>query len=81
MSDAERAAACAPDGSCITCSDQGLILQVLRVGADGRALCADAEGRREDVQVDLIDAVDAGDVLLVHAGVALVRLRREEVRA
>lgn len=30
--------------------------------------------------MDLIDAPGAGDLVLVHARVALVRIRREEVR-
>ncbi len=69
-----------PDGSCdsergcITCSDEGVLLRVTNIMEDGLALCADAEGRPTEVGVDLIDDVSTGDVLLVHAGVALVRV-------
>ena len=64
---------------CITCSDQGLILRVLHVAEDGRARCLDEAGGEVEIQVDLIDAPGPGDVVLAHAGVALVRIRREVV--
>jgi hydrogenase maturation factor len=37
------------------------------------ALCADADGARHTVELALVDA-EAGDQVLVHAGVALVTL-------
>ncbi len=66
--------ACDRDRGCITCSDEGVLLRVMSVQEDGLALCADAEGRRAEVEVDLIDRVAEGDIILVHAGVALVRV-------
>jgi hydrogenase maturation factor len=52
---------------CVTCSDEALPLRVLEPLVGGLALC------EPDVEVmtDLVGAVEAGDVLLVHAGVAL----------
>ncbi len=47
-------------------------MRVMRV-EDGLALC-EAEGEEREVEVGLLDAVAAGDRLLVHADVALVRL-------
>lgn len=48
-------------------------MEVLRVDAErGLALCADADGRKETVEVALVDAAP-GDHLLVHAGTALLR--------
>lgn len=48
-------------------------MQVLRVDAvRGLALCADADGRKQTVEVALVDAAP-GDRLLVHAGTALLR--------
>lgn len=41
---------------------------------DGLAICADADGRRSEVMTALVGLVQAGDLLLVHAGTALVRL-------
>ncbi len=69
-----REAACDRERGCITCSDEGVLLRVVGRGMDGLTLCADAEGRMAEVNVDLIDGVAEGDVLLVHAGVALVRV-------
>jgi hydrogenase maturation factor len=66
-----------PGEVCIICSDQGVILRVLRVAPDGSALAEGPDGRREEIRVDFIDAVAPGDVVLVHAGVALVRIRRD----
>lgn len=55
---------------CITCSDEGVPLRVLEVRDGAVARC---EGDIE-VMIDLVGPVSAGDELLVHAGVALVRL-------
>ena len=83
-----------PTDRCITCSDQGLLLRVVRDGDEhGTVLCrrdpdtggpgspgAAAPGRDGPappdvvVHVDLVDPVRPGDLLLVHAGVALCRL-------
>ena len=65
---------CASD-HCITCSDEGLPMRVVRLDA-GRelALCEDDAGGRSTVEVALIDAAAVGDTLLVHAGTALVRI-------
>jgi len=55
---------------CVTCSDEGVPMRVVEVRPGGTALC---EGGVE-VMTDLVGAVEAGDTLLVHAGVALQRL-------
>jgi hydrogenase maturation factor len=60
------------DGHCITCSDAGTPMRVLRV-RDDLALCEDAAGGHHTVELALVDA-GAGDEVLVHAGVALVTL-------
>ena len=65
--------ACDPHAErCITCGDVGVEMRVVRV-EDGLALC-EAGGERREVEVALLDAVTAGDVLLVHADVGLVKL-------
>lgn len=68
--------ACAPDaaGHCITCSDEGVPMRVMEAGNDGLARCTDAGGQQSEVMTGLVGAVAAGDLLLVHAGAALVRL-------
>jgi hydrogenase expression/formation protein HypC len=66
---------CAPDGHCITCGDDGVPMRVVRVDdARGLALCADEDGERATVEVELVAPVAPGDDVLVHAGTALVRL-------
>lgn len=72
---APPAAACSQDRGCITCSDEGLVLRVARMfPADGLAICVDPGGRETEVQVALVGPISVGDELLVHAGVALLRL-------
>ena len=60
---------------CITCSDEGTSMRVLRLDPDrSLALCAGEDGERVTVEVSLLEAVAPGDVVLVHAAVALLRL-------
>ncbi len=66
-------AGCASD-HCITCSDEGVPMRVLEPRADGLALCAPPAGAPSEVMCDLVGDVSPGAVLLVHAGVALLRL-------
>jgi hydrogenase maturation factor len=51
---------------CVTCSDEAVPLRVEAVRADGTALCEGVE-----VMTDLVGRLEPGDVVLVHAGVAL----------
>ncbi len=62
------------DGHCVTCADEAVPMRVLGVSVDGLARCADADGAETDVMTDLVGAVEAGDDVLVHAGVALARV-------
>jgi hydrogenase maturation factor len=60
---------------CITCSDEGVPMQVERIDADrGLALCAAQDGSKSTVEIALVAPVVPGDRVLVHAGVALVGL-------
>jgi len=61
------------DTHCITCSDEAVPMRVTGAGSDGLASCLDEAGRWWRVMVDLVGPVRPGDVVLVHAGVALVR--------
>ena len=58
---------------CLTCGDVAVEMKVVRIDGD-LAVCEDAEGDVRSVEVALLDAVDEGDTLLVHADVALVRV-------
>ena len=65
---------CSAEPGCITCGDIAVPLTVVTVtGAD--ATCRDDEGRQELVATELVGDVVIGDRLLVHAGVAIERLR------
>jgi hydrogenase maturation factor len=60
---------------CITCSDEGVAMTVVAVDEERcLALCGDAEGTRHTVETALVAPVGPGDELLVHAGVALIRV-------
>lgn len=66
---------CSADRTCITCSDEGRVLLVLSVDSDGDiAVCVDTDGRETEVEVALVGPIGPGDQVLVHAGVALLRL-------
>ena len=59
---------------CITCSDEGIPMQVERIDdIRGLALCAAADGSKSTVEIALV-SVEPGDRVLVHAGVALAEL-------
>jgi hydrogenase assembly chaperone HypC/HupF len=60
---------------CITCGDEGIPMRVLRIDESrDLALCEDDAGAKSSVEIALVEPVELGDSLLVHAGVALVRL-------
>jgi hydrogenase maturation factor len=62
-------------GTCITCGDVAIAMRVIQVDEERcLALCEAQDGRRETVEIALVDAVVPGDALLVHAGTALAKL-------
>jgi hydrogenase maturation factor len=59
---------------CVTCGDEALAMRVRKLDAErGLALCEDADGRRESIEIALVEEVAVGDELLVHAGTAIAR--------
>ena len=73
----QLAPACA-DEHCITCGDQGLPLRIVALVGAGLARCRDEAAPGEPdatVDVQLVGEVAPGDLVLVHAGVALVLLQ------
>lgn len=66
-------------GRCITCGDDGVAMRVLAREPAGGSLarCSDADGVISTVETALVGDVGRGDLVLVHAGVALVRLDGE----
>jgi len=70
---------CAPVDGCVTCSDEGLPLRVRALdAATGLATCQDEDGYDAEVDVSLVAPLAIGDMVLVHAGVALTRLEEPE---
>ncbi len=60
--------------ACITCGDVAVEAQVVSVSAGGDTAVVERDGAREEVAVELLEAVAPGDTLLCHAGVALERV-------
>jgi hydrogenase maturation factor len=63
----------ADDVHCITCSDEGIEMTVVELTQCG-AQCRDGAGVDQRVEIDLVEPVAIGEVLLVHAGVAIANL-------
>ena len=62
------------DEVCITCSDEGRLGEVLAPGRDGGlALVRTATGN-ERVATMLVDPVETGELLVIHAGMAIGRI-------
>lgn len=62
---------------CITCADEGIEMEVVSVtvgGTQSGAQCRDRCGSEQRVAIDLVEPVEIGDLLLVHAGVAISKL-------
>ncbi len=79
MSAPELGPVCGPDDHCITCGDRAVPMRVLRADPGSRlARCRESDGAGEaEVDVELVGDVAPGDLVLVHAGTALVRLEPE----
>ena len=61
------------ESHCITCGDVAVEMRVLALDDAGLARCACEDGD-EQVDVALVEPLQEGDTVLVHAGVALVRV-------
>jgi hydrogenase expression/formation protein HypC len=58
-------------GTCITCGDVAVAMRVIQVDEERcLALCETEDGKRETVEIALVDA-GLGDEVLVHAGTAI----------
>jgi hypothetical protein len=61
---------------CVTCSDEGRMGEVVSPSTEGMAAVRTARGV-ESVVTALIDPVDAGELVLVHAGTAISRIEED----
>ncbi len=59
--------------TCITCSDEGRLAEITSIDRAGNAQAV-AAGQQETIDVSLVSPVEVGDLVLVHAGVAITRL-------
>lgn len=66
------------NGVCVTCSDEGRPGEVVSASVDGQARVRTARGI-EDVVTTLVEPVAPGDLVLVHAGMAISRMDEEDV--
>lgn len=67
---------------CITCSDAAESMRVAAIQPDGAlGTCVDLLGHRSDVFLGLVSDVEVGADVLVHAGVALLKLPGEKHEA
>ncbi len=74
----DPASQCDHTTGCITCGDEAVAMTVLKLDSQrGLALCADEGGRRETVEIALVEAAE-GDVLMVHAATAIARVEARE---
>jgi hydrogenase maturation factor len=70
--DADTSTDCTDD-VCITCSDEGRVAEVRSLLDDGRVEVL-AGGHAEQVDGRLVGELQPGDLVLVHAGVAVTTL-------
>jgi hydrogenase maturation factor len=59
--------------ACITCSDEGRVAEITSWPEADRAAVM-AGGRKETIDVSLVDRAHPGELVLVHAGVAISRV-------
>ena len=65
---------CDHTSGCITCGDEAIAMEVLALDAKrGLALCAGPGGERSSVETALVEPVEVGERVLVHAGTAIGR--------
>ena len=64
------------DDVCVTCSDEGRVAEVCAVLPEGQVQVL-AGGHAEQIDGRLVDGLRPGDLVLVHAGVAVTSLTAE----
>jgi hypothetical protein len=67
---------CAPGsaGHCITCSDEALEAEVLRIDPAAALALVCIAGETIEVDISLVDTPAQGDRLLIHGGVAIATI-------
>ncbi|GIV98154.1 MAG: hypothetical protein KatS3mg057_2811 [Herpetosiphonaceae bacterium] len=63
-----------PDGRCAPCADEAQPARVLRSETEAGLALVELAGARVEVDISLLDDVYDGDLILIHAGVAIGRV-------
>jgi hydrogenase maturation factor len=58
--------------TCLTCGDVAVAARIVEIAGDTATV--EVAGALEEVGVELVGPVAAGDVVLCHAGIALAKL-------
>lgn len=61
---------CMTDDVCVTCADEALLGEIITTSPDGGAAVR-IDGTAQQIDVSLVDDAGPGDLVLVHAGVAI----------
>lgn len=61
-------------GSCPLCADEALPVRIVALREGSEAVGVTGDGQQLDVLLDLVPGAGVGDVVLVHAGVAIARV-------
>lgn len=56
---------------CITCADQAVPARVINVNPSADLALVELENKLAEIDIALIERVAPGDIVLVHAGVAI----------
>ncbi len=64
---------CTDDGSCVTCSDEGHLGEVVSAASESDAVVRTARGA-ETIDTTLVGRRRSGDLVLIHAGAAIAVL-------
>ncbi len=65
------------EGHCFTCSDEANPVRVLRVNNETGLAFVEVGEEIEEIDITLVEDVTPGDIVLVHAGVAIAYLDEE----
>jgi hydrogenase maturation factor len=72
---------CIGSTHCTTCGDVAVAMTVVRIDrTSALGQCTAQDGSHHTVELSLVDPVQLGERVLVHAGVALQRLGQLEAR-
>lgn len=57
----------------------GLPAKVVKLKSDGMAI-VDASGAKREVSAEMLDDLDPGDYVMVHAGIAIAKITSDDAK-